>query len=135
MCSCVCRGNRIGPGRHWGAASTGGLPVQCWHACARFNLAAIGCIYVETRGIRLLFDAGISGKQAGALANDRDIRRVDALVISHDHSDPPDRPAFQRKFGLPVYLTADTLDGSVGRLGISGGTRLFHAGDPLVFGG
>ncbi len=96
------------------------------------------CIYVETRGIRLLFDAGISGRQAEArLAQyDRDIRQVDALVISHDHSDHTRSAGiFQRKFGLPVYITADTLDVlQSGHAAISGGTRLFRAGQPLVFG-
>ena len=47
------------------------------------------CIYVETSRARLLFDAGISGTQAERrlAAFGRDIRRVQALIISHDHSD------------------------------------------------
>ncbi len=47
------------------------------------------CIYVEAAGQRLLFDAGISGRQAEQrlAAHGREIRDVDALVISHDHND------------------------------------------------
>ena len=47
------------------------------------------CIYVEAGGVRLLFDAGISGcRAAERLArHGREIRDVDAVVISHDHSD------------------------------------------------
>ena len=46
-------------------------------------------IYVEAGGVRLLFDAGISGIQAQQrlAQHGRDIREVDALLISHDHSD------------------------------------------------
>ena len=47
------------------------------------------CIYVEADGVRLLFDAGISGRQSQLrlAAHGRDIRAVDALVISHGHRD------------------------------------------------
>ncbi|MGC2063484.1 MAG: MBL fold metallo-hydrolase [Thermodesulfovibrionales bacterium] len=70
------------------------------------------CIYVETSGVRLLFDAGICGSQAeGRLrAVGRDIRDVDALIISHDHSDHVKYAGvFQRKYGIPVYITPRTL--------------------------
>ncbi|MFH1417637.1 MAG: MBL fold metallo-hydrolase, partial [Planctomycetota bacterium] len=68
-------------------------------------------IYVEAGDVRLLFDAGISGKQAAsrmALRN-RDIRDCDAVIISHNHSDHVRCAGiYQRKFGLPVYLTQQT---------------------------
>ncbi len=70
------------------------------------------CIYVEAAGQRLLFDAGISGRQAEQrlAAHGRDIRDVDALVISHDHRDHAQGIGiYQRKFGIPVHVTADTL--------------------------
>lgn len=70
------------------------------------------CIYVETPRTRLLFDAGISGVQAQRrlAAFGRDIRRVDALIISHDHSDHiRSAGIFHRKFGLPVYVSEPTL--------------------------
>lgn len=97
------------------------------------------CIYVETRGVKLLFDAGISGIQAAQrlAGHGRDIRDVDALVISHDHSDHTrSLGVFQRKFGLPVYITADTLDAaqSSHRLGQLGTLHHFRAGSALDFG-
>lgn len=70
-------------------------------------------VYVEADGVRLLFDAGISGKQAELrlAAHGRDIRRVDAVLISHDHSDHARcMGIFQRKFGLPLHVTPKTLD-------------------------
>jgi phosphoribosyl 1,2-cyclic phosphodiesterase len=70
------------------------------------------CIYVEAGGVRLLFDAGVSGATAAErLAHHgRDIRTVDALIISHDHSDHiRSAGIFQRKFGIPLYVTSRTL--------------------------
>lgn len=70
------------------------------------------CIYVESSGVRLLFDAGISGRQAELRLkrHGKNIRDVDALVISHDHSDHTrSLGALNRKFGLPVFVSRLTL--------------------------
>ncbi len=98
------------------------------------------CIYVETRGVRLLFDAGISGVQAAdrLAAHGRDIRAVDAVIISHDHGDHIRHAGvFQRKFGLPVYVTPATLAAASSRctLGKLGDVRHFRSSDSLRFGG
>ena len=47
------------------------------------------CIYVEAGDTRLLFDAGVSGKtlRARMAEHDRLPTEVDALIISHEHSD------------------------------------------------
>lgn len=76
------------------------------------------CIYVETPGTRLLFDAGISGAtaQERLAERGRDIRKVDALIISHDHADHiRSAGIFQRKFGIPLFVTARTLAAAQGR--------------------
>ena len=70
------------------------------------------CLYVEAGGVKLLFDAGISGKQAASrLAfHERDIRDVSALIVSHDHADHVRCAGiYQRKFGIPLYITEKTL--------------------------
>jgi phosphoribosyl 1,2-cyclic phosphodiesterase len=97
------------------------------------------CIYVEAGGVRLLFDAGISGLQAQLrlAEHDRDIRDVDAVLISHDHSDHcRSLGIYQRKFGLPVYVTEKTLASALGRsrLGRLGEIRHFVAGHSVAFG-
>lgn len=97
------------------------------------------CIYVETEGVRLLFDAGITGVQAEErlAAHDRDIRRVDAVIISHDHSDHISHAGvFQRKYGLPVYVTPATLAAASSRcaLGKMHDVRHFRSSDRLRFG-
>jgi len=96
-------------------------------------------VYVETSaGLRLLVDAGLSGRQAELrlAAVGVDIRSIDAVVISHDHRDHiASAGIFHRKFGLPIIATKATLRaGSRHRLGEIADLRLFAAGDCLKFG-
>lgn len=94
-------------------------------------------IYVEAGDVRLLFDAGISGQQAllRMAEHGRDIRDVDALIISHDHNDHIRCAGiFQRKFGLPIYVTRRTLEATWSPLGRLRDVRYFRAGDVLRFG-
>jgi len=98
------------------------------------------CTYVEAGEVRLLLDAGISGRQAEArLARfGRDIREVDAVVISHDHADHSQSlGVFHRKFGLPIYVTEPTYRAAARRcrLGTVGDLRHFRAGETLRFDG
>lgn len=97
------------------------------------------CIYVEAGDVRLLFDAGISGKQAaGRLASaGRDIARVDALIVSHDHADHVRCAGiYQRKFGIPLYITEKTLRAAQSScdLGALGEVSHFRAGSEIVIG-
>ncbi len=97
------------------------------------------CIYVEAGDVKLLFDAGISGKQAAARLSraGRDIARVDALIISHDHADHARCAGiFQRKFGIPLFVTETTLRAARAScdLGALREVRHFLAGDALRFG-
>lgn len=89
--------------------------------------------------MKLLFDAGISSIQAERrLASfGREIRDVDALIISHDHSDHIRHSGvFQRRFGLPVYTTPGTLDKARSRhnLGRLQDINYFQSGDTIQFG-
>ncbi len=96
------------------------------------------CIYVEAGGVRLLFDAGISGKCAeGRMrVHGRDIREADALLISHDHVDHfRCAGVFQRKFKVPIYMTRATHRSAPCDLGKLSDIRYFTAGDRLQFDG
>jgi phosphoribosyl 1,2-cyclic phosphodiesterase len=98
------------------------------------------CIYVEAGGIKLLFDAGINGKQAEArlAAFGIDIREIDALIISHDHSDHIRHAGvYQRKYGLPLYVTQKTYETAVKKhpLGKFSDVRFFRSDGMLQFGG
>lgn len=95
------------------------------------------CIYVESGGTALLFDAGISGIEAArrlALFG-RDISRVQAVVISHDHSDHIRFVgAYQRKFGLPVYVTPKTLSAARLKGKPLSDVRFFEPGEEIILG-
>jgi phosphoribosyl 1,2-cyclic phosphodiesterase len=96
------------------------------------------CIYVEAGNISLLFDAGINGIQAEKklAARGRSIRDVDAVIISHDHGDHVRHAGiFQRKYGLPLYITQQTFDTAVKRhpLGILNDVRHFQSDGVISF--
>ncbi len=95
------------------------------------------CIYVEANGARLLFDAGLSGTCAAKrmAQHGREIRDVQAVIISHDHVDHIKCAGIlQRKFGLPIYVTRKTLEATWSKLGQISDVRHFESGDTLEFG-
>ncbi len=96
-------------------------------------------IYVETCGVKLLFDAGITGVQTEErlAAHGRNICDVDAVILSHDHSDHVRHAGvLQRKYGIPVYGTPATLAAAAARcaLGKMKDVRHFRSSDKLRFG-
>ena len=96
-------------------------------------------IYVESCGVGLLFDAGISGGQAAKrlAAYGRDIRNVTALLISHEHADHVRAAGvYHRQYGMPIYITPDTfaIANASNRLGRLRDVRHFNAGDSIQFG-
>lgn len=98
------------------------------------------CIYVESGGTALLLDAGISGRQTETrlACHGRDICGVSGVVISHDHADHVRcMGIYQRKFGLPIWVTAPTLRAAQASHGIGelSDVRAFAAGQTLRFGG
>lgn len=94
-------------------------------------------IYVEAAGVRLLFDAGISGRQAALrmAAHDRKMHDVDALIISHSHADHVCCAGiYQRRFRMPIYMTRTTYGAIRRDLGPLPDVRHFRSGDALEFG-
>jgi phosphoribosyl 1,2-cyclic phosphodiesterase len=97
------------------------------------------CIYVEAGGVKLLFDAGISGKQAAERLSmaGRDMAGIDALIISHDHADHVRCAGiYHRKFGVPLYATEKTMRAARSRhdLGALREVCHFRAGASMRFG-
>ena len=95
------------------------------------------CIFVRAGRTRLVIDAGISGKQAERrmAAHGEDIRRVDALLLSHDHVDHTRAAGiYQRKFGLPIHATAGTVAACRHQLGSVHDVRMFDSGGGIEIG-
>lgn len=97
------------------------------------------CIYVESNGIRLLFDAGISGRQTEQrlAEHGKDIREVDALIISHDHRDHTAcMGVLHRKYGIPLHVSRLTLKATKRgmNVGVLNEVNHFRSGDTLTFG-
>ena len=96
------------------------------------------CIYVEAGDKKLLFDAGIAGIHAERrlASHSRDVRDVDALIISHDHGDHARcLGVYQRKFDLPVCITKATLTAAKRHsLGELREVRFFRSGGKIQFG-
>jgi phosphoribosyl 1,2-cyclic phosphodiesterase len=97
------------------------------------------CYFIETAGVRLLIDAGLSAVdvERRLAARKRSPDRIDALIISHDHADHIRCAGIlHRKFGVPLYVTPRTLEAGAARnrLGKLKDVRCFTAGDRLDFG-
>ena len=94
-------------------------------------------IYVEAGNTRLLFDAGLSGRQAEQrmASHGRDIRLLDAVILSHDHRDHTAYAGvYQRRFGLPIYVSPVTFRAIRPHLGAVTDVRPFRAGYVLNIG-
>jgi phosphoribosyl 1,2-cyclic phosphodiesterase len=96
-------------------------------------------LYVETSGIRLLFDAGLTASRVTErlAAYGRDPVGVDALFISHEHSDHiRGAGVYARAFKTPVYITPKTLAAGRRRSGLADDddVRVFLSGDSVEIG-
>jgi phosphoribosyl 1,2-cyclic phosphodiesterase len=115
------------------------MPVMSMIAISLQSGSNGNCIFVEAGGVKLLIDAGITGIQAEErlAAHGRNIREIDAVIISHDHGDHVRHAGvFQRKYGLPLYITPATLAAASSRcsLGKLKDVRHFRSTDKLKFG-
>lgn len=80
------------------------------------------CTYVGTDNTHILVDAGISGKRIEAGLKELDLsgRDLDAILVTHEHSDHiSGLGVMARKYGVPVYTTGGTAD-AILRSGVSG---------------
>jgi phosphoribosyl 1,2-cyclic phosphodiesterase len=97
------------------------------------------CYFVETGGVRLLFDAGLTGVQTKQRLESVgvDIETIQAVVISHAHSDHIYYAGvLQRQYDLPIWMTSGTFPKmleATGRLGRVSEPRLFDGGETLRF--
>lgn len=84
-----------------------------------FRLTILGsgsrgnCAYLETNGVRLLIDAGFSGKQIRERLAiiDRTPELLNGILVTHEHSDHTQGlKVIAAKLGIPVFANRLTLD-------------------------
>ena len=97
------------------------------------------CFYVASRGVQLIFDAGITGSRARQRLTDRgqNIFSADALIISHNHADHVKHAGiYHRKFSLPVHMTSKTYSAAHTKFNLGCINQLSHfrSGSVLEFG-
>ncbi len=107
--------------------------------CALQSGSNGNAIYVEAAGVRLLFDAGLSGRRVRErlARHGRDARGVHALILSHAHGDHTRGAGVcHRLFEWPVYATPATHQSIRSQFGpVRGdGVRSFAPGHTLTFG-
>lgn len=76
--------------------------------------------YLETPEHKILIDAGLSGKKIDGLMKkiDRSLADVDALFITHEHSDHiRGAGVLARKYGMDVYANEGTWQAMEGKIG------------------
>lgn len=80
--------------------------------CAIASGSSGNCIYVGSDTTHILVDAGISCKKVkeGVQDLDLDMRDIDGIFITHEHSDHiAGLKVLSKQFGIPIYATEKTL--------------------------
>lgn len=80
--------------------------------CSIASGSSGNCIFVGTDHASVLIDAGISGKRVvdGLHGIDRDPGELDAILITHEHSDHiKGLGVLARKYGIPIYSSVGTI--------------------------
>jgi phosphoribosyl 1,2-cyclic phosphodiesterase len=95
------------------------------------------CLYVESGGVAILIDAGLSGKEITrrlALI-DRHPEQVAAIILTHEHSDHiVGVGVLSRRLSIPVYANRGTALGGEAKMGRLHAWHEFASGDRLEIG-
>jgi len=95
------------------------------------------CIYFGTKKTKILIDAGISAKavQAHLAAIDVDLADIDAILITHEHTDHiKGLQTLACRMGIPVFANSETAKGIVDVLNECPKFKIFSTGETFEFG-
>jgi len=82
--------------------------------CSLASGSSGNCQYVESNEVRILVDAGLSGKKIQQLLDDIEVdpSSIDYIFITHEHSDHiKGVGVLSRRFDIPVYANQRTWEG------------------------
>ena len=88
--------------------------------CPLYSGSSGNVLFCQWGGTRLLIDAGKSGSciETALRAIGVDIRTIDGVLITHEHSDHiAGAGVAARKYGLPLYATAGTWQAMIEKIG------------------
>src|SRR5262245_42010240 len=94
------------------------------------------CIYLGTKGTKILIDAGISAKAAKEkLAQiNVDLADIDAILISHEHTDHiQGLKVLAYRMGIPVLANNETAKGIVNAFHDCPKFKIFSTGETFEF--
>jgi len=81
--------------------------------CSLYSGSSGNCLFVETAKTKILVDCGTSLKkvQEGLENIERKIEEIDAIIVTHEHSDHVQSLGnASKKFNIPVYTNYETLE-------------------------
>jgi len=87
--------------------------------CSLYSGSSGNCLLVQSDKTKILIDAGVSCRRiTNALASlGVDITEIDAILITHEHSDHVSSlPVLSKKFNIPIYTTVKTWDVIIGTI-------------------
>ncbi len=79
--------------------------------CSLYSGSSGNCLFVETQSTKILVDCGTSGKKVceGLSAIGKDITDIDAILVTHEHSDHiQSLGLISKKYDIPVYANFET---------------------------
>ena len=103
--------------------------------CSLYSSSSGNCLLVKSNNTNILIDAGVSCKKiTNALADLYiDIAEVDAVLITHEHSDHiSSLPTLSKKFNIPIYTTLKTWN-AINNQKIQN-NHFFNIGEEFVIG-
>lgn len=94
------------------------------------------CIYLGTKKVKILIDAGLSARaiQAKLAEIDVDISEIDAILITHEHTDHiQGLKVLAFKLGIPVFANNETAKGIVDYFNSCPKFKIFSTGETFEY--
>ena len=107
--------------------------------CSLASGSSGNCNYVEGNEVRILVDAGLSGKKIQQLLDDIEVdpSSIDYIFITHEHSDHiKGVGVLSRRFDIPVYAnqrTWESIGHAMGKISIEN-RRVFETNEKFFLG-